>query len=183
MNVSFISEIYAIVPFGINGAGLRDHLLNAEPHTDGIYYIKVTGLTAADLKGNASLAWEMSTLGVRLNYSTKKVALKLEEIQGLTNMKLCFYNYTSLTRATVIPSSVTNIKSCFENCKKITTVTPKCNYNSEKDDVFIEPVFKDAFKNCENLTAGSIKVPAEQLQTYKGNAAIMGAQADWFVAE
>ncbi|MGP1531747.1 MAG: hypothetical protein ACTTI5_06125 [Treponema sp.] len=96
---------------------------------------------------------------------------------------MCFYNCTSLTKATVIPSSVTNIKSCFENCKKITTVTLKCNYNSEKDDVFIEPVFKDAFKKYENLTAGSIKVPAEQLQTYKDNAAIMGAQADWFVAE
>ena len=55
VNVSFISEIYAIVPFGINGAGLRDHLLNTEPHTAGIYYIKVTGLMAADLKRDDTL--------------------------------------------------------------------------------------------------------------------------------
>ena len=39
----------------INGAGLRDHLLNTEPHTAGIYYIKVTGLMAADLKRDDTL--------------------------------------------------------------------------------------------------------------------------------
>ena len=339
VNVSFISSIYAIVPFGTNGAGLDNHLKNTAPHTDGIYYIKVTGLTAADLKGH----WNPSPLGKILNDNpTKKVALKLSEVSGLTDMTHCFYDCESLTQAPVIPSSVTNMKSCFGNCKsltqapkipsgvtdmencfencesltqaptipsgvtnmrycfkgcksltqapaipssvtnmnscfdgcksltqapvipsnvtnmtycffacesltqapaipsnvtnmegcfrgcesltqapeipssvtnmeqcfsycksltqapeipskvtnmkgcffyckKITAVTLKCNYNAAVVDG--DPAFKDAFKNCEKLTAGSIKVPAGQVQTYKDNADVMKAQKNWFVAE
>ena len=274
VNVSFISSIYAIVPFGTNGAGLDNHLKNTAPHTDGIYYIKVTGLTAADLKGEYIDTRKPSALGKILNDNpTKKVALKLSEVSGLTdisacfydcksliqapeipssvtNMQDCFYGCKSLTQAPVIPSSVTNMigcfagcksliqapvipsgvtnmqacfavcesltqapvipsnvtnmyqcffgctsltqtpeipskvtnmHSCFEGCKNITAVTLKCNYNSEQINGF--PAFKDAFKDCEKLTAGSIKVPSGQLQTYKDNAGIMGAQKEWFVAE
>ena len=71
--------------------------------------------------------------------------------------------------------------SCFEGCKNITAVTLKCNYNSEQINGF--PAFKDAFKDCEKLTAGSIKVPSGQLQTYKDNAYTMDARKEWFVAE
>ena len=250
VNVSFISSIYAIVPFGANGAGLDNHLKNTAPHTDGIYYIKVTGLTAADLKGDIG-SGKPSALGKILNDNpTKKVALKLSEVSGLTDISACFYNCksltqapvipssvtnmnacfygcksltqvpvipssvtnmqgcfiectsltqapvipsgvtdmsycfsncTNLTQAPVIPSSVTNMKSCFYNCKNITAVTLKCNYNSEQ--IYSSPAFKDAFKDCEKLTAGSIKVPAGQVQTYKDNAATMGTTADRFVAE
>ena len=93
---------------------------------------------------------------------------------SVTYMELCFCKCTSLTQAPEIPNSVTNMKRCFEGCKEITAVTLKCNYR--------DPAFKDAFKDCEKLTAGSIKVPAGQLQTYKDNAGTMDAQENWFVA-
>ena len=321
VNVSFKSSMYAIVPFGANGADLDNHLKTAAPHTDGIYYIKVTGLTAADLKGGG-VPRNPSPLGKILSDNpTKKVALKLSEVSGLTDMSYCFYGCTSLiqapaipsgvtdmsrcfsgctsltqapvipsgvtdmsscffgcrslTQAPVIPSGVTNMRSCFENCKsltqapaipsgvtniygcfsyctsltqapaipigvtdmstcfsgcesltqapeipsgvtdmsycfkncksltqapeipsgvtnmsycfsrceKITAVTLKCDYNAEQIGVFSTPAFKDAFYGCKKLTAGSIKVPAGQLQAYKDNAATMGTTADRFVAE
>ena len=366
VSVSFISSIYAIVPFGTNGAGLDNHLKNTAPHTDGIYYIKVTGLTAADLKGEHIDTRKPSALGKILNDNpTKKVALKLSEVSGyidmsacfykcesltqapaipsgvtymqdcflfctsltqapvipssvtymsgcfygcksliqapeissgvtymnhcfygcksliqapvipngvtymqncfsncesliqvpeipsgvtnmescfygcksltqapvipntvtdmkqcfyacesltqapvissnvtymsecfsdctsltqapvipsgVTNMESCFYGCTSLTQAPVIPSSVTDMNWCFYGCKKLTAVTLKCNYNAA--EVYGYPAFKNAFKNCEKLSAGSIKVPAGQVQTYKENAAKMGARKEWFVAE
>ena len=81
----------------------------------------------------------------------------------------------------MIPSNVTIMNSCFYNCKKITAVTLKCNYNSEQINGY--PAFENAFDGCEKLTAGSIKVPAGQLQTYKDNAATMGTEPDRFVAE
>ena len=117
-----------------------------------------------------------SALGKILNDNpTKKVALKLEEIPGLTDMSLCFSDCKSLTQAPVIPNGVTNMDDCFSGCKKITAVTLKCNYVAGK--------FGDAFKECSALSANSIKVPAGQVQTYKDNASDMGAQADWFVAD
>ena len=60
-------------------------------------------------------------------------------------------------------------------CEKITAVTLKCNY--------VDGSFTAAFYDCDKLSAGSIKVPAGQLQTYKDNAATMGTTADRFVAE
>ena len=100
---------------------------------------------------------------------------------GVTNMQHCFLFCKSLTQAPVIPSTVTNMRGCFHGCEKITAVTLKCNYNAAVVDKY--PAFKDAFKNCEKLSAGSIKVPAGQLQTYKDNAGTMRAQKEWFVAE
>ena len=227
VNVSFKTAMYTEVPFGPNGANLNYHLKNTAPHTDGIYYIKLTGLTAADLKGESSYPFKSSRLGriLKDNFA-KKVALKLSEVSGLTDMSYCFYDCWTLTQAPVIPSGVTNMQgcfydcksliqapeipsgvtnmrycfyrcksliqapeipssvtgmhSCFEGCKKITAVTLKCNYNSGQ--IYTFPAFKDAFKDCEKLTAGSIKVPSGQLQTYKDNAGIMGTTENKFVA-
>ena len=322
VSVSFKTAMYTEVPFGTDGADLDNYLKTAVPDTNGIYYIKVTGLTAADLKGEPYYPFKPSRLGKILKDNpTKKVALKLSEVSGLTDMSFCFSNCenltqalaipssvtnmnscfygcksltqapeipngvtdmedcfsdcksltqapvipsgviymggcfehcesltqapeipssvtnmsscfsgcTSLTQAPVIPSgvtymrscflgcrrltqapvipssvtdigfcfsgcwnltqapeipsSVTNMNSCFFGCKKITAITLKCNYNSKKDIFDEEPSFADAFKYCEKLTAGSIKVPAGQVQTYKNNADIMGTTADRFVAE
>ena len=223
VKVSFYKEYVKVAL-----AGLDNHLKNTAPDTDGIYYIEVTGLTAADLKGEYTYPVKPSALGKILNDNpTKKVALKLSEVSGLTDISACFFNCKSLTQAPVIPSSVTNMqgcfiectsltqapmipssvtnmsycfdhctnltqapvipstvtnmKQCFSYCEKITAVTLKCNYNAAVVDG--DPVFKDAFYGCKKLTAGSIKVPAGQLQTYKDNAATMGAQKEWFVAE
>ena len=255
-------------------ADLDNYLKNTASSTD-IKYIKVTGLTAADLKGDYTNSPPApSALGKILKDNpTKKVALKLGEVSGLTDISACFYrcesliqapvipngvtnmqdcfsDCTSLTQAPVIPSSVTNMQACFYHCesltqapaipngvtnmqncflgctsltqapvipsgvtdmqgcffrctsliqapeipsgvtnmhycfgtcKKITAVTLKCNYNSEQINGY--PAFYHTFEDCEKLTAGSIKVPAGQLQTYKDNAATMGTTADRFVAE
>jgi len=105
VNVSFIQAIYAIVPFGENGINLRNHLRTATPHTDGIYYIKVTGLKAEDLYGCVdSFRAHASTLGeVLKNNPTKKVALKLGEIPGLTDMSWCFFMCEKLIQVHEIP--------------------------------------------------------------------------------
>ncbi len=145
--------------------------------TDGIYYIKVTGLTAADLEGSFSFGVEEpSALGKILNDNqTKKVALKLEEVSCLTSMHYCFSDCTNLTQMLAIPNGVTDMFFCFSGCKKISSVTLKCKY--------VEYMFHAAFKNCKKLTQNSITVPQEQLQTYKDNASWMGAEADWFIGE
>ena len=262
VNVTFTS-LYEPVAFGTYGKGLGTYLVNTAPHTDGIYYIKVTGLKKEDLKGSYG-----SALGRILeNHSSRLVALKLEEIPGLdnmngcfagcenlirapeiqngvtnmescfygckrltqapeipssvtemrycfyccrsltqaqvisngvtdmsfcfygcanltqapvipsgvTNMESCFYCCRDLTQAPAIPNGVTNMESCFSWCTNITAVTLKCNYTAGR--------FNRAFNYCEKLTAGSIKVPAAQLQTYRDNAAKMLAQANWFIAD
>ena len=341
VSVSFKTAMYTEVPFGTHGAALDTYLKTAAPDTDGIYYIEVTGLTAADLKGESSS--KPSALGKILKDNpSKKVALKLGEISGLTdmsgcfsgcesltqapvipssvtsmygcfsgctsltqapaipsgvtnmswcfygctsltqapkipstvtdmrycfsgcknltqapvipssvtnmgfcfngctsltqapvipsgitsmygcfagctsltqapvipssvtymgscfggctsltqapvipssvtNMSGCFYGCTSLTQAPVIPSGVTYMRVCFYGCEKITAVTLKCNYNAAVVDG--TPAFNSAFKNCEKLSAGSIKVPAGQVAAYQAGAATMGTTADRFVAE
>ena len=100
---------------------------------------------------------------------------------GVTDMTSCFGGCTSLTQAPVIPSGVTNMRWCFSGCKNITAVTLKCNYNAA--EIYGAPTFKDAFKDCEKLTAGSIKVPAGQVAAYQAGASTMGTTADRFVAE
>ena len=67
------------------------------------------------------------------------------------------------------------MKYCFKFCGELTEVTLECNYGGK------EP-FKEAFFSCDKLTAGTIKVPADQVQTYKDNASNMGTEQDRFVA-
>lgn len=131
---------------------LDDYLKTA--NATEIMYIEVTGLTASDVKG---VDWSNpSPLGKVLNNNeSKKVALKLGAIPGLTDMS-----------------------SCFSDCTKLTSVTLKCNYPSSAADAF-----KDAFGECDSLMANSIKGPADQLQTYKDNAAMMRTTEDKFVAD
>ena len=125
VNVSFIQAIYAIVPFGENGINLRNHLRTATPHTDGIYYIKVTGLKAEDLYGCVdSFRAHASTLGeVLKNNPTKKVALKLGEIHGLTDMSWCFFMCEKLIQVHEIPKGVKYMEGCFSGCTNLTQVS------------------------------------------------------------
>ena len=151
VNVSFTPATYAEVPFGANGANLDNHLKNTQPDINGIYYIKVTGLTAANLKGKSSYPYEPSALGKILNDNpTKKVVLKLGEISGLTDMSWCFSGCISLTQAPVIPSGVTNMDSCFSRCESLTQapVIPAGVTN-----------MFSCFSGCESLTQAPV-IPA-----------------------
>ena len=119
VKVSFYKEYVKVAL-----ADLDNHLKNAAPDTNGIYYIEVTGLTAANLEGRYEYylySYKPSALGKILNDNqTKKVALKLSEVSGLTDMSGCFFGCTSLTQAPVIPSSVTNMERCFYGCTSLT---------------------------------------------------------------
>ena len=95
--------------------------------------------------------------------------------KGVTNLHSCFSLCRKLTKAPVIPKSVTVMKNCFKFCGELTEVTLECNYGG-KDD------FKEAFLSCDKLTAGTIKVPADQVDAYKAGADDMGTQPDRFVA-
>nr|WP_315314257.1 leucine-rich repeat protein [Treponema denticola] len=95
--------------------------------------------------------------------------------KGVTNLYNCFSFCRKLTKAPVIPKGVTYMKYCFKFCGELTEVTLECNYGGEKS-------FREAFLSCDKLTAGSIKVPADQVQTYRDNAFNMGTEADRFVA-
>ena len=119
VKVSFYKEYVKVAL-----ADLDNHLKNAAPDTDGIYYIEVTGLTAANLEGRYEYnlySYKPSALGKILNDNqTKKVALKLSEVSGLTNMRGCFSGCTSLTQAPEIPSGVTDMSWCFYGCTSLT---------------------------------------------------------------
>ena len=149
VNVSFKTAMYTEVPFGTDGADLDNYLKTAVPDTNGIYYIKVTGLTAADLKGQSEFySYKPSALGKILNDNqTKKVALKLSEVSGLTDMRGCFSGCKSLTQAPEIPSSVTDMQGCFKGCKSLTQapVIPSNVTNMKK-----------CFVACESLTQAPV---------------------------
>ena len=263
---------YKSVAFGTDGADLAAYLNTGTPAADGIYYIKVTGLQAEHLKGEATHSpYRPSPLGKVLNDNpSKKVALKFGKLpavtnmencfngcknltqispfpanakvtdmnacfgecesltqvpalpasvtdithcfskcknltqapeipasvtqmtgcfkecikltqapsaipKGVTNLHSCFDNCRKLTKAPVIPKSVTFMKYCFKFCGELTEVTLECNYGGEDD-------FKEAFSSCDKLTAGTIKVPADQVDAYKAGADDMGTQPDRFVA-
>ena len=264
---------YISVPFGENGKNLDNYLKTANAASDGIYYIEVTDLAASNVKGVDRSNPNPSPLGVILNNNaSKKVALKLGAITGLTNMSWCFSGCTSLTQAPAIPNGVTNMKGCFSGCTSLTqapaipngvtnmeecfsrctsltqapaipngvtnmeecfnectsltqapaipdgvtnmeecfnectsltqapvipssvtymsycfyfctsltSVTLKCNY---LPNTMYMQYSRDAFKYCRNLSANSIKVPADQLSAYQGGASTMGTTADRFIAE
>ena len=286
---------YKSVAFGTDGADLAAYLNSGTPAADGIYYIKVTGLKAEHLKGEASHSpYHPSPLGKVLNDNpAKKVALKFGKLPAVTNMEACFRDCKSLTQAPVLPAGVTNMNNCFNGCKNLTQISPfpanakvtnmngcfvecesltqvpalpasvtditncfrkcknltqapeipasvtemtgcfyecvkltkapstipkgvtnlnscfsfcgkltkapvipksvtvmkycfkfcreltevtlECNYGGEK-------FFREAFLYCHKLTAGSIKVPADQVDAYKAGADDMGTQPNRFVA-
>ena len=99
---------------------------------------------------------------------------------SVTNMHDCFSDCTNLTTVPSIPAAVTNMQGCFARCTKLTSVTLKCNYNPAQ--LQGNPAFGNAFVDCTELKAGSIKVPQGQLDAYKAGADDMGTEQDRFVA-
>ena len=136
---------YTEVPFGTNGATLAAYLNTGSPASDGIYYIKITGLQAADLEGSATA----SQLGKILkDKSTKKVSLKLPKtVEGLTDMRHCFHGCENLVSVAVIPESVTNMNGCFLGCTNLTQVSAIPQGVTQ---------MIECFKGCTSLT----KAPA-----------------------
>ena len=165
VNVSFKAIAYNTVSFADLNTYLKDTASSAD-----INYIKVTGLTAADLKGESSS--NPSALGKILKDNpSKKVALKLEEISGLTDMSYCFSNCTSLTQAPEIPSGVTYMRGCFSGCTSLTQapvipsgVTNMQNCFYDCTSLTQAPVIPSSvthmswcFYGCEKITAVTLK--------------------------
>lgn len=94
------------------------------------------------------------------------------------DMTLCFALCSSLTQASILSTYNCNIDRCFYGCTNLTSVTLKCEYDTSN-----QVHFRKLFEGCSELRAGSIKVPAAQLQTYKDNVTTMSAQAEWFTAD
>ena len=136
---------YKSVAFGTDGADLAAYLNSGTPAADGNYYIKVTGLKAEHLKGEASHSpYHPSPLGKVLNDNpAKKVALKFGKLPAVTNMEACFRDCKNLTQAPVLPAGVTNMKSCFYNCEGLTQAPeiPESVTN-----------MNSCFNGCKNLT-------------------------------
>ena len=116
------TPVYTKVAFGTNGAELDMYLKIAQAAAEGIRYIEVTGLTAADVKGTGTWPYAASPLGKILqNHSPKKVSLKLPEtIEGLTDMSCCFYKCANLAGVLKIPAGVTDMTGCFDSCINLT---------------------------------------------------------------
>ena len=140
---------YKSVAFGTDGAELAAYLNSNPPAADGIYYIKVTGLKAEHLKGEASHSpYHPSPLGKVLNDNpAKKVALKFGKLPAVTNMEACFRDCKNLTQAPMLPAGVTNLSACFYNCEGLTQAPeiPESVTN-----------MNSCFNGCKNL----IQVPA-----------------------
>ena len=136
---------YTEVPFGANGATLAGYLNTGSPASDGIYYIKITSLQAADLEGTATA----SQLGKILkDKSTKKVSLKLPKtVEGLTDMRHCFHGCENLVSVAALPESVTNMNGCFLGCTNLTQVSAIPQGVTQ---------MIECFKGCTSLT----KAPA-----------------------
>ena len=122
---------------------LNAYLANSAnmPAVDGCYYIEVTDIQAADLKGAVG---DPSALGEILkDNGTKKFSLKLpKEVPGLTNMQYCFSGCENLTQAPAIPSGVTDMYGCFAGC---TNLTQAPAIPSGVTDM------SECFARCENL--------------------------------
>ena len=152
---------YKSVAFGTDGADLDAYLKNGTPAGDGNYYIKVTGLKAEHLKGEATHSpYRPSPLGKVLNDNpSKKVALKFGKLPAVTNMEGCFRECKNLTQAPVLPAGVTNMKSCFYNCEGLTQAPeiPESVTNME-----------NCFNGCKNLT---------QISPFPANAKVTNMNA------
>ena len=125
---------------------LDEYLKTANAASDDIYYIEVTGLTASDVKGvdgdNPSPLCKI----LKSNPS-KKVALKLGAIHGLTDMSDCFPGCKNLTQAPEIPNGVTNMSNCFSGCTKLTQAPEIPNGVTNMNN---------CFSGCENLTQAPV---------------------------
>jgi len=114
------SSSYIALPLG----KLDNYIKTKASDTD-VNYIEVTGLTAADLKGDYNSGTdtiEASPLGKILKADgTKKVALKFGgNISGLTDMSYCFDGCESLVQVQAIPTGVRNMNLCFRGCTNLT---------------------------------------------------------------
>ena len=163
---------YKSVAFGTNGADLAEYLNTGTAASDGIYYIKVTGLQAEHLKGNLDMHESSPLAKILQAHPAKKVALKFGKLpavtdinscfkdcknlvsaaaipKGVTNLRDCFCNCEGLTQAPEIPESVTNMESCFNGCKNLTQISP-FPANAKVTNM------NSCFYECESLT----QVPA-----------------------
>ena len=139
VNVTFKPIAYTKVAY----ADLNAYLA-AQPETNGIYYIEVTGLTAPDVKGN-SIGNSASPLGQILNSNRqKKVALKFGTMPYVTDMTNCFSGCTSLVQVSYIPNSVTDMWKCFKGCTKLEQVPNIPNSVTN---------MRWCFKGCTSLTS------------------------------
>lgn len=134
---------YKSVAFGTNGADLTEYLNTSTAASDGIYYIKVTGLQAEHLKGNLDTHESSPLAKILQAQPAKKVALKFGKLPAVTDINSCFKDCKNLVSAAAIPKGVTNMESCFRDCKGLTEapVLPASVTN-----------LRDCFYNCEGLT-------------------------------
>ena len=134
---------YKSVAFGTNGADLAEYLNTGTAASDGIYYIKVTGLQAEHLKGNLDTHESSPLAKILQAQPAKKVALKFGKLPAVTDINSCFKDCKNLVSAAAIPKGVTNMESCFRDCKGLTEapVLPASVTN-----------LRDCFYNCEKLT-------------------------------
>ena len=134
---------YKSVAFGTDGADLAEYLNTDTAASDGIYYIKVTGLKAEHLKGNLDMHESSPLAKILQAQPAKKVALKFGKLPAVTDINSCFKDCKNLVSAAAIPKGVTNMESCFRDCKGLTEapVLPASVTN-----------LRDCFYNCEGLT-------------------------------
>ena len=134
---------YKSVAFGTDGADLAEYLNTSTAASDGIYYIKVTGLQAEHLKGNLDMNESSPLAKILQAQPAKKVALKFGKLPAVTDINSCFKDCKNLVSAAAIPKGVTNMESCFRDCKGLTEapVLPASVTN-----------LRDCFYNCEGLT-------------------------------
>ena len=93
---------------------------------------------------------------------------------SVTDISWCFSGCTGLTEAPVIPDNVTNLRSCFSYCINLTKVPRLPKKLTDRIRCFV---------GCTSLTAGSITVPASELEKYRENASEMNASSEWFKSE
>jgi len=179
---------YKSVAFGTDGADLAEYLNTATAASDGIYYIKVTGLKAEHLKGNLDTHESSPLAKILQAQPAKKVALKFGKLPAVTDINSCFKDCKNLVSAAAIPKGVTNMESCFRDCEGLTeapvlpasvTNLSYCFYNCEKltqAPEIPESVTNMAscFNGCENLT---------QVPDFPANAKVTNMNACFYECE
>ncbi len=146
-----------------------------EKITEGrVHYINVTGVTAADLKGDA-VAGNCSPLGEKIkNASSKLVGIKIpKKIKGLTSMEACFLGCENVVDLANIPKGVTDISHCFEDDVVLRELPPMPKSIENMDSCFSGCVglikgqaipknvknLKSCFANCYSLKSVKFNCP------------------------